>query len=1540
MQSVLDLFLGEFLHPPPDKADDYNEGLASLVSSLALLIQTEAHVSENLPANEIKSVKAAIRAAEDALEFCKGMPGVGRHLVDIADASLSMAEGLVKNGMTVLLGSSVAGSVGEGRLFDLGNNIGGRDQALVALVAAVVQRLKALEVGDVSMVPCGWAVPVNETSSTTHCLLLVVGRISSAEYSVAVCNTRKGRELHASRVGTPSAQDETALSVYLSGVPPERLLDGSFWYMVLRPLVYPSPLNSAENVYKLFPFLNQQPLWCKEQTAAVPPADWPPSSALQHASLGACVFGPAMRAALRMAGLCDARAAALAHKCRHALANACVSSLSAMPACSLSAPDAAHLKQIARSVAGETAWLANVASFDSTELAEALALCDRLARQVQRCTASPAPAPVQLATPSALAQGSCWPEQLGVGGGGVSRHPGFGALRKGLDVESLVGKGGVASILRPVNLAAVARPIESISEAATALRQCVHACTLLANQAAQIRNTYSKRLSLITHLFTQVLPLPLPFDSPEAKAGKCFWAAAPMRYETQLKILEDLRLLGRHLATACLSLRTTRSVDAARLCAFTALLAVADAVLRIAASDFPSPVSVHYNGTCSGPVTAFAVDVGDFVVESETLLFMDPYLATARALCVEYLERRRQCVAGDHILLTLDLSPAPSAGDCLFVDQLCVHMGFERVGSPSEVAADYMSAANPELIDHYPELGAFRDIVLMLKVLMLPSLDLLPPLQRWRMSDSALKWTSKKVVSGAGLFGGGGTSSGEYHVTAFNDFHLKPHERGDRATKGVLGGFIGIFKGGPKPRAPESGAAPSLVAGESVKHEDDVLHILTLPSFSNTLPPSDVERLIQMLCVPYMRIPLILGFLADESRLHALVDKDLQNVVDSCLFEPGAWQAVREEEATMPQMIPDVSRKCLGTPAGLLVNELVNAPAELMTALSKMLDVVLDLDTGNYYGPSTPAILYVLRMATRVCQYAGLVVRNFQWRALQAGGGAGGVMGVGERAYVRGLCPPAHRAHLVAELNTLKNAVEAKAVNRGWSMLESWRLKCLKATPPAVAEACVCLTHQSYLFYDAEHVSKHQAVDAKARGGVERALEEALCVKAVETIVTAEIYLTHNYTFDMELEADHGAKQAKKEHKRGKATGEVDRSLLVSQLEVVDLYSRHRTRILRWIQGNGEVEAGGGLGASDELSKTPDQLLEHVILSLTTAQSMGKSWADKDGCARRWSSIDAPHGRQLGPTVMQAQEMTACVGRMCPDTERASYADTLAKAGQLVAKAVGAKQFEEWLRLTTTAAVGTELNLQLGTFTLRSNQTQLLSPDFYKMADFKHVFKATERLQCAVVHTCAEREWVRLVALRHDLLLWSPDPRTPTPRFSVPYVRQGWVGEVLALVPLSLVGALRLDTVDVSSAKLVRGSGVWAGCVKEFVICRKPRFALVYNVEEHGRRFYRRLVFATHASHSLHCMRPLLQAVQASSSSSSSDAGAMGGWVVSGGDAGEASQKAASLVIRRNLSARMGQQTLIPERLLRGLIPDALLDDYVFWQVNPHILVP
>ncbi len=49
---------------------------------------------------------------------------------------------------------------------------------------------------------------------------------------------------------------------------------------------------------------------------------------------------------------------------------------------------------------------------------------------------------------------------------------------------------------------------------------------------------------------------------------------------TQVEILHDIRLLARHLATACLSLRTSRELDATRLVAFATMTCLADAVLR------------------------------------------------------------------------------------------------------------------------------------------------------------------------------------------------------------------------------------------------------------------------------------------------------------------------------------------------------------------------------------------------------------------------------------------------------------------------------------------------------------------------------------------------------------------------------------------------------------------------------------------------------------------------------------------------------------------------------------------------------------------------------------------------------------------------------------------------------------------------------------------------------------------------------------------------------------------------------------------------
>ena len=60
--------------------------------------------------------------------------------------------------------------------------------------------------------------------------------------------------------------------------------------------------------------------------------------------------------------------------------------------------------------------------------------------------------------------------------------------------------------------------------------------------------------------------------------------------------------------------------------------------------------------------------------------------------------------------------------------------------------------------------------------------------------------------------------------------------------------------------------------------EDDVLHLTKeqLPSFSNRVSPMDAEYLLQVLTVPYLRLPMLLAFFAPQHRVSALAEPSLQ----------------------------------------------------------------------------------------------------------------------------------------------------------------------------------------------------------------------------------------------------------------------------------------------------------------------------------------------------------------------------------------------------------------------------------------------------------------------------------------------------------------------------------------------------------------------------------------------------------------------------------------------------------------------------------------
>ena len=264
-------------------------------------------------------------------------------------------------------------------------------------------------------------------------------------------------------------------------------------------------------------------------------------------------------------------------------------------------------------------------------------------------------------------------------------------------------------------------------------------------------------------------------------------------------------------------------------------------------------------------------------------------------------------------------------------------------------------------------------------------------------------------------------------------------------------------------------------------------------------------------------------------------------------------------------------------------------------------------------------------------------------------------------------------------------------------------------------------------------------------------------------------------------------------------------------------------------------------------------------------------------------------------------------------------------------------------------------------------------PDFHSV--FGERLANSHGIQSAEVKHTSHRIWSRLVGRRHDIQLWDQDERKPRSNFTRPLETlvgpERWVHKAVALLhgstgprdmPKNVTFAVELN--NVASSGIARVSAIIKiqtgdkkkkksppstpssrrardkkkkkpqssdedegekeedeeeqeedpsvmRTVKELVCFREPLSVHVYDILEHGRRMYRSLVFASHSSLSLHetpgvdsgikeLMRPVSPHL--------------------------------SLVIKRNLSRELGIQTFIPRRFLAGILPDSLLQRYIFWQ--------
>jgi hypothetical protein len=96
----------------------------------------------------------------------------------------------------------------------------------------------------------------------------------------------------------------------------------------------------------------------------------------------------------------------------------------------------------------------------------------------------------------------------------------------------------------------------------------------------------------------------------------------------------------------------------------------------------------------------------------------------------------RKVVPSDHILFQFEMGNECSGADKRFIDQICLQLGFKR-----SVEILYLAGIYSSILDLYPEIGYFRDLVFMFKLVMVPTSDKLPELRPWDPEEVALRWS-------------------------------------------------------------------------------------------------------------------------------------------------------------------------------------------------------------------------------------------------------------------------------------------------------------------------------------------------------------------------------------------------------------------------------------------------------------------------------------------------------------------------------------------------------------------------------------------------------------------------------------------------------------------------------------------------------------------------------------------------------------------------------------------------------------------------------
>ncbi|CEL97859.1 unnamed protein product [Vitrella brassicaformis CCMP3155] len=1356
--------------------------------------------------------------------------------------------------------------------------------AFYTYVVEVVARLRQLASGGkggILVAPVGWLAKGESADSDDASVRLVYLVITKADNSqgppnesffdvsvISSCDSALGYH-----PVTAEATPATAQLLYLTPLPlrhikAERLIDGNFWTLVLRLLVHPQPdEEQARILYDiLLPSATHTPgLYSSEHGKDEALLSWSPPPPVKDDPTNTHLTTLLVRETLLALGLTRQEAAHLS--CINAWAM-CERLTQDITKHSVTPRDAALLSQAARHIAVGVAKATQQSTTDGghhtrcriplegRHLAALHGALERLNDYVEQRSLHRTERRV-LGGPTVRADDGCSDVRVA----GWEEFDLMGGFRRDEDVDKLAGEAKDPPVLVPVQLTDIPEKVVTFADVSTTLRKCVRVCTLLANQRCDIDNSAAFRLALIQHLVTKVLPVPLPLSAPDRPA-KCFWASQQITRAVQHDILRHLHLIGLHLVTASLSVIPSRPIDASRLTSLAALATLADATVRLMATDDPSGLSRHYGGYPDG--RPFWFDLTEFASESEYFMYAEPHLAIVRWQVLEYLTELKGLSATSSVgkqLFRFEDGMAFDTGTAELLNRLAVDTAFS---TDETDLAQYYTGEKGGIATLFPELGYLRDLVFYFKALLNPTSDQLPAIRSWDPESAAIQWSYTHANKQGKLAAFAFDKSLECARFQKDDYYERRSSVWSRMWE-----WVGL---GKAPRVPPSKADPAtlLPKPQKIESEDDLLHVRDMPTFGGEagqkgglIGEALSEQLLSFLTVPYLRIPLVMTFLADAGRVDALTDANLQGVVAAALFEPGGWCS--SSNPSPPTQVPTLSAAHIATPLGLLLNELTHSPATTLTAIDRLLQLAMDKDTGRYKSPACRLLLFVVRIMARVLAFVKVV------RERNREGKNDGLLAEWEKRATE---------QLTGVVARLLAALAFRAVQ-----------------DQQMGYACAIHAHLVLIFC--------------------REMGDAPSVAA---FVSSLVFVMTHHRLSIDVAEGSTVKRAAVSSDEDAAA-----SLMgLPEWELIEVFQTSRHSLIAFMKTNPTHR---------------NTILEQCV-QLVSFASGGPLLADAGS-----SSSDAGARSWVQPLIPTHWE-----GRFVPQNElppavREGRVDVAMQGGS----------YESWLKQRVGRLSDSEMNLQLGDFSLRSQQMKLLGPWVNSFADFRALFGgvgADKAFQCAEVRRATKRLTLQLVAERYTLEKWrAPDGPASLPsgfkkryrvggrgltaahRWALPLL-DPFIKRYLTNLPVYLSSDHVSDPTTLRLAFLATHTTTHKDArgnthktthtrlreihLKHTHDDRSP-FLELYDVQECGRRHYRSLVYSTNASMTLHNPSPV--AIFHSGRYP----------VLQGGLPAPVVPKSdESLVIQRTVGDVV--QEYVPPRFLAGLLPSALIEAYEFWQ--------